>query len=79
MDQEIEKVVQAISIASDPSQSSLHQDAIAYLNTIQQNASESWRIALPLFVDTNADGSRKYNPQTRFFALRVLDEYLDNR
>ncbi|KAJ8072513.1 pre-tRNA nuclear export protein [Marasmius tenuissimus] len=79
MDQEIEKVVQAISIASDPSQSSLHQDAIAYLNTIQQNASETWRIALPLFVDANADGSRKHNPQTRFFALRVLDEYLDNR
>ncbi|KAG7089605.1 pre-tRNA nuclear export protein [Marasmius oreades] len=79
MDQEIEQVVQAITIASDPSQSSLHQEAIGYLSTIQQNASEAWRIALHLFVDLNADGTRRYTPQARFFALRVLDEYLDNR
>ncbi|KAF9267725.1 ARM repeat-containing protein [Marasmius fiardii PR-910] len=79
MDQEIEKVIQAISIASDPSQSSLHPEAIAYLSSIQQNASETWKIALHIFVELNADGTRKYTPQARFFGLRVLDEYLDNR
>ncbi|KAI3604817.1 hypothetical protein WG66_008673 [Moniliophthora roreri] len=79
MDQEIEKILQAITIASDPAQSSLHQDAIGYLNSIQQNASETWRLALPLFAEVNGDGSRKYIPQARFYALRVLDDFLDNR
>jgi exportin-T len=79
MDQEVNKVIQAISIASDPRQNALHQEAIAYLNTIQQNASETWRLALPLFMDVNPEGTRKYPAQARFFALRVLDEFLDNR
>ncbi|KIK63100.1 hypothetical protein GYMLUDRAFT_72336 [Collybiopsis luxurians FD-317 M1] len=79
MDQEIDRVVQAIAIASDPSQQTLHQQAINYLNSIQQNASESWRLALALFVDTSSGGTRKYPSQARFFALRVLDEFFDNR
>jgi exportin-T len=79
MDQEIDQVVQAIAIAFDQSQISLHQQALAYISTIQQNASETWRLALKLFVTQNADGSRKYPSQARFFALRVLDEFFDNR
>ncbi|KAF5377324.1 hypothetical protein D9757_008003 [Collybiopsis confluens] len=79
MDQEIEQVLQAIAIASDPSQQSLHQQAINYLNTIQQNASGTWRLALALFVDLTSEGSRKYPSQARFFALRVLDDFFDNR
>ncbi|KAE9407804.1 KapM protein [Gymnopus androsaceus JB14] len=70
MEQEMDRVVQAIAIASDPSQSSLAQQAINYLDSIQQNASESWRLALPLF---------KHPTQARFFALRVLDVFFENR
>ncbi|KAJ3865292.1 armadillo-type protein [Lentinula novae-zelandiae] len=79
MEEEIDRVVQAITIASDPSQISLHQQAMVYLNSIEQNASESWRLALPLFLNTTSGGARKYSDQVRFFALRVLNEYLDNR
>ncbi|THV03246.1 ARM repeat-containing protein [Dendrothele bispora CBS 962.96] len=79
MDQEVDKILQAISIASDPRQNALHQEAIAYLNTIQQNATETWRLALQLFMDVTSEGTRKYPAQARFYALRVLDEFLDNR
>lgn len=79
MEREIDQVVQAIAIASDPAQLSLHQQALAYVATIQQNANDTWRLALPIFVDQNGEGSRKYPPQARFFALRVLDEFFDNR
>ncbi|KAF8227304.1 ARM repeat-containing protein [Tricholoma matsutake] len=79
MEREIEQIVRAIIIASDPTQVSLHQQALAYVSTFQQNANNTWRLALPIFVDRNAEGSRKYPPQARFFALRVLDEFFDNR
>jgi exportin-T len=79
MESEIDQVVRAILVASDPSQGALHQQALAYLQTIQQNAANTWRLALAIFVDGNADGSRKHAPQARFFALRVLDDFLDNR
>ncbi|KAJ6505980.1 armadillo-type protein [Mycena vulgaris] len=79
MEQELDQVVQAITIASDPAQAALHQQALNYLGNIQQNAENTWRLALPLFVDTTADGARKYPPQVRFFALRVLDDFFDNR
>jgi exportin-T len=79
MEQQIEQVVRAISIAFDQTQIPLHQEALAYLSTIQTNASEAWRIALTIFVDQNSDGSRKYPSQARFFSLRVLEEFLDNR
>ncbi|KAF7971065.1 hypothetical protein HWV62_22119 [Athelia sp. TMB] len=77
--QDLDQVAQAISIASDPSQSSLHQEALAYLSGIQQNAADTWRLALTLFVDQAPEGGRKYSPQARFFALRVLDDFFDNR
>jgi exportin-T len=80
MDQELEKIAQAIAIASDPSsQQSLQQEALSFLSAIQQNANETWRIALSLFTDVDPQGIRKYTPHARFFALRVLDDFLDSR
>jgi hypothetical protein len=79
MEREIDQLVQAIAIASDPSQNSLHHQALAYLSTIQENTNETWRLALHLFVDQNPNGSRKYPSHARFFGLRMLDEFLDNR
>lgn len=74
-----EDVVRAILIASDPSQGSLHQQALEYLSTIERNAGGTWRLALALFMDITNVGARKHPPQARFFGLRVLDEYFDNR
>jgi len=79
MEQQIDQIVQAISIAFDQTQISLHQEALAYLATIQQNANETWRLVLDIFVGQNSDGTRKYPLQARFFALRVLNDFLDNR
>jgi exportin-T len=79
MDQELDQVVQAILIASDPSQVSLHHQALEYINTFQHNANNTWRVALALFVSVNSEGVRKYPSQVRFFALRVLEEFFDNR
>ncbi|TCD61869.1 pre-tRNA nuclear export protein [Steccherinum ochraceum] len=79
MDQDLNQLVQAILIAADPTSGNLHQQALEYLASIQQNATNTWRLALSLFVDQGPDGSRKYPPQARFFALRVLDEFFDNR
>ncbi|THH18865.1 hypothetical protein EUX98_g8885 [Antrodiella citrinella] len=79
MDSELNQLVQAILIASDPTSGNLHQQALEYLATVQQNSPNTWRLALSLFVECNPDGSRKYPPQARFFALRVLDEFFDNR
>jgi exportin-T len=79
MQQNLDQVVQAIAIASDPSQVSLHQEALAYLSTIQQNANDTWRLALTLFVDQTSECGRKYPSQARFFALRVLDDFFDNK
>lgn len=80
MDPELDRITQAILIASDPSQTSLHAQALEYLSSIQQNAQMTWRWALALFVEPGAEGSeRKYPPQVRFFALRILEDFLDNR
>jgi exportin-T len=79
MEQELDQLVQAILIASDPTQGTLHNQALEYLSNIQQNAAETWKLALTLFVDVGSDGSRKYPAPARFFALRVLEEFLDNR
>ena len=80
MDSELDQITQAILIASDPSQTPLHAQALEYLSSIQQNAQMTWRWALALFVEPGTEGSvRKYPPQARFFALRVLDDFLDNR
>ena len=80
MDPELDQITQAILIASDPSQTSLHAQALEYLSSIQQNAQTTWQWALALFVEASTEGNdRKYPPQARFFALRVLDDFLDNR
>ncbi|KAI0049750.1 KapM protein [Auriscalpium vulgare] len=79
MDQQVDQIVQAILIASNPSQGSLHQQALDYLSGIQQNANETWRLALTLFVDATPDGTRKHPTEARFYALRVLDDFLENR
>lgn len=80
MDPELDQITQAILIASDPSQTSLHAQALEYLSSIQQNAQMTWRWALALFVEPGTEGGgRKYPPQARFFALRVLEDFLDNR
>lgn len=79
MEQELNQLVQAILIASDPSSGALHQQALEYLSSFQQNSANTWRPALSLFVETGSDGARKHPPQARFFALRVLDDFLDNR
>lgn len=79
MEQEVIQVEQAILVASDPAQAALHQQALAFLQNVQKNVAETWRLGLALFVDSNADGSRKHNVQSRFFGLRLLDEYLESR
>lgn len=80
MDPELDQITQAILIASDPSQTSLHAQALEYISSIQQNAQMAWRWGLALFVEPSAEGNeRKYPLQVRFFALRVLEEFLDNR
>jgi len=80
MDPELDQITQAILIASDPSQTSLHAQALDYLSSVQQNAQMTWRWALALFVEPSTEGTaRKYPPQARFFALRVLEDFLDNR
>lgn len=79
MDRELAQFVQATLIASDPSQASLHEQALEYLSNIEKNAQNTWQLALTLFLDTALDGGRKYPSQSRFFALRVLDGFLDNR
>ncbi|CDO78180.1 hypothetical protein BN946_scf184797.g6 [Trametes cinnabarina] len=78
MEQDLNQFVQAILIASDPAQSSLHQQALQYLTAVQQNSS-AWRLALAVFVEPDPTGGRKHPPHARFYALRVLDEFLDNR
>lgn len=75
----IPQIAQAVAIASDPAQAALHHDALQFIAGVQQNASETWRLALPIFVDRDEQGRKRHTPQTRFFALRVLDEFLDNR
>jgi exportin-T len=79
MEQELEQVVRAILIASDPTQLPLQQQALEYLSTIQNNSDNTWRLALTLFVQVTPGGARKYPAQARFFALRVLEEFFDNR
>ncbi|KAH9945166.1 ARM repeat-containing protein [Epithele typhae] len=78
MDQSLDQFVQAILIAYDPLQSALHNQALEYLSAIQRDPS-AWRLALAIFVEAGQNGGRKHPAQVRFFALRVLDEFLDRR
>lgn len=84
MDAEISRILHAVHVASSPlnQDKSLQVEAVNYLAEVQQNAYQDqvWALALTLFVDTSTDPlKRKYDPQTRLFALRILDEFLDNR
>lgn len=80
MDQEIDRFVQAILIAVDPSQATLHQQALEYLSGIQQNVHETWRLALTVFIERDTPGQgHKFPSQARFSSLRMLDEFFDNR
>lgn len=79
MKQETEQFVRAIVIAADPSQGALHKQAIEYLQTIQANVKETWQLALNVFVAQGPDGTRRHPVEARFFALKVLDEFLDNK
>lgn len=79
MDQQlVDQIAQAILVASDPTQIQLHQQALEYVQTTLKDSPESWRIALALLLDTNADGTRKHHPQVRFYALRALDDFLES-
>lgn len=75
----VNQIAQAILVASDPLQASVHQEALQFVQNTLSNSSESWRIGLALFVDTNPDGSRKYQSQVRFYGLRILEDFLDSR
>jgi exportin-T len=84
MDDAIARIVQAVAVASNPLEQdkALQVDAVNYLGQVQQNAyrDEVWSLALTLFVDSDENtGRRKYDVQTRLFALRILDEFLDNK
>ncbi len=79
MEQQADQIVRAILIASDPAQGGLHQQALEYLSNVQQNAAETWSLALSLFADATPTGERKHPTEARFFALRVLDDFLEAR
>lgn len=78
MEEEIPHYVEAICIASEPSQSHLHQQAFEYLSNLRQNANETWRLALTAFTGMTSEGN-KYPESVRFYSLRLLDEFFDNR
>lgn len=76
---EIDQIAQAILVASDPTQAALHQEALDFVQNALKSCPEPWRIGLALFVDTNPNGTRKHEPQVRFYGLRVLEDFLDSR
>ena len=77
----MDQLLSAISVVSDPTHYSreLHIQAIEYLNSIRSSPSESWQLALNLFVDAKPDGARTHVAQIRVFALQILDDLLNNR
>jgi hypothetical protein len=75
-----QNILSAIAIASDPGQDrNLQNEAVEFLNTVRAGATETWPIALKLFVGDDSASRTKQNVQVRLFALQVLDELLDNR
>jgi len=75
-----QEILSAISVASDPRQDrGLQAQALEYLNQVRSNPLETWRVALGLFLESRPDGSRSHDPQTRIFALQVLDDLLESR
>ncbi|EIW83859.1 ARM repeat-containing protein [Coniophora puteana RWD-64-598 SS2] len=78
MDQEIQRFVQAVLIAWEQPSSGLQHQALDYLSNFQANSNETWRIALQVFVEGGPEG-RVHPAQARFYALRMLDGYFDDR
>ncbi|EJD06563.1 ARM repeat-containing protein [Fomitiporia mediterranea MF3/22] len=76
---DIEQISQAILVASDPTQTGLHQQALEFAQDRLKSSAEPWKIGLSLFIDTNSDGTRKHQPQVRFYGLRILEDFLDSR
>lgn len=76
---DIEHIEKAILVASDPTQSQLHQEALQFIQNSLKDNQDAWRIGLAFLIDTNADGSRKYQPQVRFYGLRILEDFFDSR
>ncbi|CAE6379710.1 unnamed protein product [Rhizoctonia solani] len=75
-----QNILSAIAIASDPGQDrGLQSEAVEFLNTVRVGATETWPIALKLFVGDDSTSRAKQNVHVRLFALQVLDELLDNR
>lgn len=76
----MDQLLSAISIVSNPALNrELQPQAIQFLNSVRQNPSESWQLALKLFIDTKPDGSRANDPQVRLFALQILDDFFDGQ
>ncbi|KAG8733054.1 pre-tRNA nuclear export protein [Ceratobasidium sp. 423] len=75
-----QNILSAIAIASDPGQDrGLQNEAVEFLNTVRAGATETWPVALKLFVGDNSASRAKQSVHVRLFALQVLDELLDNR
>ncbi|QRV89824.1 exportin-T protein [Ceratobasidium sp. AG-Ba] len=75
-----QNILNAIAIASDPAQDrALQNEAVEFLNTVRAGATETWPVALRLFVGDDAAQRAKQSVHVRLFALQVLDELLDNR
>ncbi|KAG9091743.1 pre-tRNA nuclear export protein [Ceratobasidium sp. UAMH 11750] len=75
-----QNILSAIAIASDPAQDrTLQNEAVEFLNTVRAGATETWPVALRLFVGEDAGQRAKQSVHVRLFALQVLDELLDNR
>lgn len=79
MEHDINQIVQAILVASDPTQGSLHQQALDFIQTQLESKSESWKLGLALFLDPSADGAQRQLPQVRFYGLRILEGYLEGQ
>lgn len=80
MDEEVTRVIQAVYIAADHTQNKeLQNQAIEYLASIQRNAPETWRLGLTLFLESGPDAGQRHPPQVRLWALRLLEDFLDNR
>lgn len=76
---DIDQIEKAILVASDPTQAALHQEALQFIQSTLKGSQDAWKIGLAFFIDTNADGSRKHQPQVRFYGLRILEEFLESR
>jgi hypothetical protein len=87
MDDEIARLVRAVQVASLPPPSNdtervIHTQAVNYLSQVQLSAGSDqvWKVALQLFIaKDNSANQRKYDSQVRLFALRLLEEFLDNK